>query len=203
MTSIHLLPVKERTWTPNIEFIADVLAHLGATRVRWLNIFSTPRYWDDGDHEGIVPVSQGKYMEIVILGDDPSLIHEALDLPVDDALALLKKPEGVCKVFEPECRQWSDGVWTELSRTLRDLMLEEVTPCMLTQQIGPSSVPNITRTLTAAATHCRIDIEGYGLPNDWDAYLNIVKQNPHYIALKQFVEEKSGFDWTYMISGSW
>ena len=202
-TFVNLVPLSEPDWVPDSSFVRSLLVDFfDAARMQWLCVYSRPEYWD-ADVENLIPVYETEGVQILRVVDDPSLIRDEDNLDVETGIAILEATNGVCKIAEIEAGEWADAVYRELLPATRHLVEMELCPVTPLLYLGPSSIPDWYHTRTAAKTNCRIEICGYGLPKDWETYFEIVKQNKHFVALKQFVEEKSGFDWTYMMSGSW
>jgi len=199
-TYIHLLPLTARKWRPKMDFVRElVLGHFKATLIDWLAVHSTPCLWDAD--EGLSVVYETEGVQILHL-TEPDLIRDEFNLDVETGMAILEATKGVCKLFQIITPDWSDAVSQELLPLTKDFVYDNLCTNCPVLYLGHSSIPDRLYEQTAAESCFRLDIYGLGSTPDWDRYLEAVKQCQQFVALKRFVEERSGFEWKYMMSAS-
>jgi len=199
-TLIQIVPRYAEDWLPGAEFLESLLKeYFHAKRIRWLNIYSRPRHWDDED-DGFAPVA-GTESSFQYVGH-PALVRSEEDLGLQTALSVIEETPSACAIMGIKTG-WSKLVWDDL-RNLPTSLIDEGfctnSPCLY---IGSSSFPDRDHVNTAACTNFRLEVGGYGSPKDWDRYLQVVKENRHFVSLKEFVERESGLEYTFFISGTW
>jgi len=201
-TYLHLIPKAAPNWMPDNEFVRELLVGYFQARHVWsVTIYDKPLYWNGEEDEGVVPVEGTDVISVIVAS--PVLVREEHGLDIEKALGLLADTRGICKVTNFDPSEWGNRVWQELSTLPGSIIDEAFCTCDPSLYLGPSSLPDRSCGRTAACVNCRLSFMGIGGPKDWDQYFQIVTNNKSFVSLKTFVEDRSGLEWRFLMSGSW